>query len=44
MNKKAPGMVLARVVGWQQVIQQEAVQKEGKDCPTQTEPTFHQSS
>ena len=44
MNEKAPGMVLARVVGWQQVIQQEAVQMEGKECTTQTGSTFHQSS
>ena len=44
MNAKAPGMVLARVVGWQQVIQQEAAQMEGKECTTQTGSTFHQSS
>ena len=44
MNEKAPGMVLARVVGWQQVIQQEAVQMEGKEYTTQTGSTFHQSS
>lgn len=44
MNEKAPGMVLARVVGWRQVIQQEAVQTEGKEYTTQTGSTFHQSS